>query len=173
MQEVLSPREIELFNKTSLPKNALPIDCAKALLPIVAGQRGLSLECALLDLSRELDLIEAGRYESMQRAIGEYQREKSIPDWNTKTGVLRFNGHVAREIIGTAKNLRLLLDSFEEQHWPARIDSPFPPGRKSRQLRDTVDTLTDNLQLITFCCDGTGEGVTWREVDDHRRITGA
>lgn len=172
MQEVLSPREIELCNRKGLRENALPVDRADALLPIVMRQRGLSFECALFDLGLELDLIGAGRYESMRRAIGVYEREKSIPDWNAETGELRFKGHVTRHIDGRATNVRLLLDSFEEQHWPARIDSPFPPAGKSRQLRDTVDTLTDDLQLITFYCDGSGKGVAWREVDEHRRNTG-
>jgi hypothetical protein len=89
------------------------------------------------------------------------------------SGDLRYDGHVVRQINRKAKNIRLLLDSFEEQHWQTRIESPFPQAAKSRRLRDTVDSLKENLRLITFRCDGSGEGVEWLEVAQHRRKTGA
>lgn len=174
MHEVLSPREAELLEYKLLPENALPIDAARAILRVVARQRGLSLECALLVLSRELDLIGAGRYESMRRAIGESIDNgiKSVPNWDAASGTLRFNGDVVRQVHGRAKYIRILLDSFEEQHWQSRIDSPFQRAAQSRRLRDTVDSLKDGLRLITFRCDGFG-GVEWLAVSQNRRSTGA
>jgi hypothetical protein len=161
LEEVLSRQEAMLFAKRGFTENALPIDRAAAILQIVARQRSLSLERALLDLSRELDLIAEGRYEIMTRAIDEVDREKIIPNWEASSGELRFNGVVLRTFSGKAKNIRLLLDSFQECRWKKRIDSPFPPA--TRQLRNTVESLNDDLQSISFRCDGSGKGVEWQE----------
>lgn len=173
--EVLSPREVILLESRGLPAEALPIDVASATLSIVARQRGITLERALLDLSRDLDMVSTGRYESMRRAIGEPVGAYaiSVPVWDAASGELRFNGEVARRISGRARNLRLLLDSFEEQNWRPRIDSPFPRAVVSRQLRDTLETLNDGLRLIIFRGDGSGSGVEWRACPQHRRNTGA
>jgi hypothetical protein len=122
-----------------------------------------------------VDLLSAGRYKSLRQAIGEPVDggQPKVPHWDAASGELRYDGAVVREVGGRAKNIRLLLESFQEQGWPPRIDSPFPARSSFRKLRYTVDSLKDNLKAITFRCDGTSKGVMWSELSGHRSDTGA
>ena len=60
-----------------------------------------------------------------------------------------------------AKNVARILDAFEEEGWPDRIDDPLPGGRKPPRLRGAVATLNRGLSAIKFRADGTGEGILW------------
>ena len=64
-------------------------------------------------------------------------------------------------------NQRLILQVFEQDGWPERIDDPLTGNglEPKRRLRDTVESLNDNHKaagLIRFEMDGTGTGVIWR-----------
>jgi len=164
-QEVLSPGEVQLVDGAGLSASALPIDVAAAILRVVAQQREVSAERALIDLARSLDIVGAGRYENLRRAIGEPidDHHRNVPDWDAASGELRFNGEVVRRVSPRATNARLLLDAFQEDGWDPRIDSPLRGGKNSRKLREAVRTLKQGLTKLDFFCDGKGEGVQWLE----------
>jgi hypothetical protein len=62
-----------------------------------------------------------------------------------------------------------VLTAFQEEGWPEWIADPLPPepGQDAkRRLNDTIKRLNDNqqVQLIRFRGDGTGQGVLWEAV---------
>ena len=58
-----------------------------------------------------------------------------------------------------------VLDAFEEEGWPDRIDDPLRPDPDQdgkRHLHDTIRRLNRNRRAaIHFSGDGTGTGVLW------------
>lgn len=47
------------------------------------------------------------------------------PEWNHDRGELKFQGDVIRRVrIGVGNHIVKILDEFERQGWPSRIDSP-------------------------------------------------
>jgi len=67
-----------------------------------------------------------------------------------------------------APDQHLILCAFEEQNWPARIDSPLFPRRcgedRKRRLNHAIYRLNrhQHARLIRFRGDGTGDGVIWQ-----------
>jgi hypothetical protein len=163
-QEVLTPQEYRLFEKTGISEHSHPQEGASEILRIVAEQRGLTLERTTLELARSLDVLGSGRYERLRQAIGEPITEmRDIPEWDAEAGELRFRNQIARRVdIARGTNIRLILDVFQEENWPPRIDSPFPP--KSPKLAYAIESLNEGLSLIKFARDGTGGGLNWHEL---------
>lgn len=85
------------------------------------------------------------------------------PSWNRNSGTLTLNGKLVKQVtkMGLAKNAVPVLDAFEEEAWPDRIDDPTSTGN-SEKLRNTVRSLNANCNGITFEADGTGTGFRWR-----------
>jgi len=84
--------------------------------------------------------------------------------WNKDTCTLTVNGTVARKVRGlsVAKNVATVLDCFEGDGWPQRIDSPFTSDESGKQTcRETIRSLNEGLLLIRFKADGSGEGILW------------
>lgn len=83
------------------------------------------------------------------------------PSWDRINGVLSFSGAAIKEIrrIGVAKNVVLVLDTFQELGWPKRVDSPLPPG--SQKHHATINSLNTDLSRIRFKSDGEGKGFVW------------
>jgi hypothetical protein len=164
-QEVLTAEEVKLLNRERLSATALPTNVAAAILHVVVQHRKVSTERALLDLSRRVDLLADGRYESLRRAIGEPvdARDRDVPNWDRAVGELVFRGEIIRRVSPRASNLHPVLDAFQEENWKSRIDSPLPGGKNSRKLREAVRSLNDGLEKIRFFCDGRAEGVQWEE----------
>jgi len=94
---------------------------------------------------------------------------KPAVDWNRALGELKVNGTVARRVAqpNRAKQVVAVLDVFQEEAWPARIDSPFPPDESGKQtLREAVRSLNKGMNCIRFEADGTGEGIRFRLVEE-------
>jgi hypothetical protein len=87
--------------------------------------------------------------------------EKLIPSWDHDTGELCFRNQVIRRVQSTkqAINVVRILDAFEEDGWPSRIDNPI--GNDPAVMHDTIRSLKKGLSLIHFRADGTGEGIVW------------
>jgi hypothetical protein len=88
----------------------------------------------------------------------------SRPSWDRATGKLSFKGQVVRAIRSkkVAANVVLILDSFEELHWPTRIDSPLRVSDSTKH-HATIRSLNDGLVRIRFRSDGDGLGFVWEE----------
>jgi hypothetical protein len=94
---------------------------------------------------------------------------EAIPRWLSEVGELRWGGVVVKSVRNDAHNQRVVLDAFEEEGWPQRIDDPLPPriniDAKTR-LRETVAALNKGQKppRIRFRGDGTGQGIRWEAV---------
>lgn len=102
--------------------------------------------------------------------------EKPKPIWDADRQELRFNGDLVKRYRHPSKNQIAVLNCFQEEEWPARIDDPLPPtpgSNSRRKLNDTVKALNNHQKnkLLRFRCDGTGEGVIWETVDQLATFT--
>jgi len=128
--------------------------------------RGTSYARAVLELARVVGILSIDRYGDMLKRIGESDEvsaEPEKPAWNRDRCELLFRGKVVRQLrgLGVAKNVTRILDAFEEEHWPERIDDPLPGGRNPQRLRGALATLNRGLNAIRFRTDGSGEGIRW------------
>src|SRR5206468_3710290 len=70
---ILTQEESRSVGEAGISEPAEPRDwvCPRKVIEVVARQRQLTLERALLELCRSLDLIGVGRYEQLRKAIGD------------------------------------------------------------------------------------------------------
>ena len=90
-------------------------------------------------------------------------------EWDRDRAELRIGEQIARSFKKPkqAKQVTKVLDVFQEDSWPERIDSPFSPDETGKQtLRDTVRSLNDGAVGIRFLADGTGEGIRFQLTHD-------
>ncbi|TWT35867.1 hypothetical protein KOR34_07630 [Posidoniimonas corsicana] len=83
--------------------------------------------------------------------------------WDSDKGELRYSGQLIRTAKRRNTNIRRVLDAFEEQGWPTRIDDPLPGGQDSSRVKETCDSLRNGLSVIDFRPDG-GDGFRWELV---------
>lgn len=103
------------------------------------------------------------------RAVGPCQPPADSPAhpvWNAQTRTLSWDRAVVKRFRTPAANQEAILNAFQEEDWPDRIDDPLPPRPEQdgkRRLSDTVKCLNCHQvnPLIRFHGDGTGEGVIW------------
>ena len=142
--------------------------------PLLMWQR-LSRESGsrcVVTLARRLSLISECDANWLLDSVGEPfaqptpSKRQRIPEWNGDTLELTFNGIVVRKLRsrGVARNVSLILDVFEEEHWPPRIDDPHSGGPESQRLHATIRSLNNGLLGIKFHSDGSGGGVVWKPV---------
>lgn len=86
--------------------------------------------------------------------------------WDADTRELWVNGRIAKRYRWPAANQEAVLNAFQEERWPPRIDDPLPPQGDQdpkRRLGDTIKCLNRKQEawLIHFRGDGTGQGVLW------------
>jgi hypothetical protein len=96
-----------------------------------------------------------------------------VPHWNADIRELRLDGKVVKRFKWHAVNQEIVLNVFQEEGWPFRIDDPLPPHPEQdpkRRLSDTIKCLNrkQTNELVHFHGDGTGEGVTWERVAAER-----
>jgi len=92
--------------------------------------------------------------------------DAGIPQWDRERRELRLRGILVKRFKWAALNQEIVLGTFQEEAWPARIDDPLPPqpGQDpKRRLHDTIKCLNRKQEhpLLNFRGDGTGEGVIW------------
>jgi hypothetical protein len=92
------------------------------------------------------------------------------PVWEAKTGELWWKGKCIKCYRNDAANQRQVLDAFEEQGWPSRIDDPLPrePGVNAKdRLRETIKGLnrSQSPRQLWFRGDGTALGIRWEPVE--------
>jgi hypothetical protein len=98
---------------------------------------------------------------------GRNKRRK--PRWDAESGELRVGDEIIRRVIPRAKSVRQVLDAFERQGWPRRVDAPFESSARTAAqarysglwLHDTIKSLNNGIMLIRFRSDGRGAGVCW------------
>jgi hypothetical protein len=89
-----------------------------------------------------------------------------LPHWDRDRHELRVGGQLVKQFRLPSPNQEKVLNAFEEENWPVRIDDPLPPNEKldaKQRLHDTIKNLNRHQKnpLIRFMGDGTGQGVRW------------
>ena len=84
--------------------------------------------------------------------------------WDRTRRELRVGDRVVKRFKWPAENQERVLDAFQNEGWPLRIDDPLPPHPEicpKRRLHDTLKCLNRKQanELIKFRGDGTGLGV--------------
>lgn len=124
---------------------------------------------AIIELAYELNLLSEADHRRLLAAVGEKESTPATqrPSWDHGTGKLHYGGKLARQVQnpGRATNIVAILDAFEEQGWPARIDDPLPDGGDKQRLREAIRTLNQGLSRLRFRADGTGSGICWEPAD--------
>lgn len=137
--------------------------------------RNLAQPNAIVDLAYQYGLLNEAARRRLLLALGDVKSGSSScrPNWNHETGELHFSGKRVRRVgyPGRATNVVAILDAFEEQGWPNRIDDPLPGGTDKQRLREAVRNLNRELTRIRFRADGSGTGIVWQTT--HTRATPA
>jgi hypothetical protein len=90
------------------------------------------------------------------------------PTWDPDLRELRVGELVIKRFRQPAGNQVSVLASFQELHWPSRIDDPLTGNSEvepKRRLRDTVFALNRShvtAKVLVFEADGTGMGIIWK-----------
>lgn len=139
-------------------ESLIPADVLKSY----ARSRRLSPARTIADLAHQVELLSDIDHRRLRREIGEpLEPAPSLPAWDREAGELRYEGDLIRKVSVRAANIRRLLDSFEEQHWPSRVDSPLPGGKDSKKLRSSIASLNKGLKTLRFYADGGASGIRW------------
>ena len=86
------------------------------------------------------------------------------PRWDRARGELWVGKSIVKTFRQRAPNQRCVLNAFEEEGWPPRIDDPLSHKRDTdprERLSETVRGLNYN-SMVLFEMDGTGTGVLWK-----------
>jgi hypothetical protein len=91
------------------------------------------------------------------------------PVWNSDLGRLLLGEILVKQFRRFAANQQLILCSFQEEDWPARIDDPLPRVSRiepKQRLHETISGLNrrQTNPILRFLGDGTGEGIKWAAV---------
>ena len=75
------------------------------------------------------------------------QNKRKVPDWDAKNGQLWLRKVLLMHFDHAAPAQYLVLDAFQRQGWPSRIDNPFKGGRNAKErCRRTVENLIRGLK---------------------------
>jgi hypothetical protein len=128
--------------------------------------RGVSINRAIIEIAYEADWLDTPTRTSLLKALNEDDPQAIAPRWLKATGELWFGDAVIRWIRRPqqAKNIVRILDSFELDGWPPRIDDPITGGGDSSARRRAIESLNKGLKAIRFSCAGDGEAFCWEEI---------
>ena len=145
------------------PREAGPLTLGR-LLERWGQLKGGAGPATLADLvADDGGLTDAGRL-LMQLLAGREAR----PQYDAGSRELRWQGLVVKRLQRAGCNQQTVLEAFEQQGWPARIDDPLQPDRLTdtkTRLRETVRALNEKQGVgarIRFHSDDGG--VRWETV---------
>jgi hypothetical protein len=111
-------------------------------------------------------LTDAGAAWAYKCGVLKDKSEAIKPHWNTESGALFFAGLLTMKIHPRARDLRPILDKFQELGWRERIDNPLPGVHRKQRLHDAIKRL--NLHLLSarirFHGDDMGLRIRWNAV---------
>jgi hypothetical protein len=95
------------------------------------------------------------------------EEHRHTPVWDVAVRELRVGGLIVKRFKQPAANQELVLEAFQEEGWPPRIDDPLPPEAEQdpkRRLHSTISNLNRGQREIKVHFTGGGEGqsVCWR-----------
>jgi len=94
---------------------------------------------------------------------------RARPHWDSSLQQLWLGERLVKHFRRPAPSQVLILDVFEEEGWPPRIDDPLPPQAGQlgkRRLHDAITGLNRNHldRAIRFSCDGKALGILWHAI---------
>jgi hypothetical protein len=92
--------------------------------------------------------------------------ESLVPCWDQGRRELRVGSHVVKRFTQPAANQEAVLDAFQEDGWPPRLDDPLRPDHDQEtktRLRRTVHNLNRSQRWpgVRFVVCGNGQCVAW------------
>lgn len=89
-----------------------------------------------------------------------------LPSWDAEQRVLRLGKQIVRQFAAHAPAQEQILEAFEREGWPQRIDDPLSPDgdvHPSTRLNKAIHRLNKHVNSphMHFCSDGSGHGVRW------------
>lgn len=148
---------VETLTRLGLDRHSLETLRAEGVLEVHGRQSILASEVQVALTSR-------GQWYARQLLE---ETEPSQLNWDSLRKELTFNGQLAKRFRRQAPNQILVIEAFQEEGWPERIDDPLSRSRRirpKRRLRQTVSDLNDGLDFIRFYSDGSGEGIRWKSL---------
>lgn len=133
-----------------------------------AVAKGISRDRAVLELARQFGIPDFDYHELLREiAPDEVAAINTLvgrPVWDRTLCKLMLDGKEIRRIIGPkrAKNIVAILDQFEYEKWPYRIETPRCLRGDIEKIGQAVLSLNRRLKEICFERDGTGSGIRWR-----------
>jgi hypothetical protein len=91
------------------------------------------------------------------------------PAWDRERRELVVGGQLVKRFRVPAASQERILDAFEEEGWPQRIDDPLPHTNNlvpRARLHDAIKNLNRHHvhRLIVFQGDGRGVGICWKRI---------
>jgi hypothetical protein len=116
------------------------------------------------DALRQLEAAVALLGNAMRTAPGPAAQpaEPPRPRWVKKDRQLWYGDVLCLQYKRPARYQHLILDAFEEEGWPDRIDNPLPGGKAADTIGDLQDGLRKLQSPIVIERDGRGTGFVWR-----------
>jgi hypothetical protein len=107
-------------------------------------------------------------HQSACRSTGKGSQSEQ-PVWIAARHELVYRGLIVKRFKVPSPNQEIIINVFDEEGWPLRIEDPLPPCRDQLprcRLNDTIRSLNRHQKhrLILFSGDGTGEGVLWERI---------
>jgi hypothetical protein len=162
-----------LFNDTERQSLGTSYEVAvgrfKSSIKMWTHLRGVSEVQAIPELTCLLGRCSTTRRDLLLRhldGLPNRNDDSSRPRWSLVDRQLTLNGRPIRTVSGPtrATNVVPVLEAFQNEQWPARIDDPLPGGPDQQRLHATIRSLNTGLSGIRFSSDGTGRGYAWRRL---------
>lgn len=131
----------------------------------------ISTQRAVVELAYQLEYLSETKAHWLLKEMGEESAtlvmatvSRAKPKWDPETGKLYYRDQIIRKLRKTKDltNIHLILDTFEEDGWPSRIDSPIPNDSSGERLHETIRSLKKDLIGITFSVQEGGQAVVWQ-----------
>jgi len=142
------------------------------LIALYMNVRGVSQYRATIELADKLKILPLDRdylLEVTGELVGESDQPSKIsveqaPVWDKDSFTLSMGKEPIRTVKKpqAATSIIAILDAFQEEGWPPRIDDPLRRGPDPIRLAGAVKSLNTGLQRIQFGKDGSGKGIVWR-----------
>ena len=123
--------------------------------------RHVSFTRAVVEVASQLGFLDEPTYRWLSREIGDEPPQPGRPFWDISTGELRLGKKVIRRlrVMRNPSNIQQILDQFQLQLWPSRIDNPLESDQE--KLHQTLRSLNQGLEKIRFRAQEGGEAVIW------------
>jgi hypothetical protein len=116
----------------------------------------VDLPAEFQDFKRGIKIPTKDVVEAVDRAARQALYGMGKPRWDPATRKLFLGSQEVGCFTAKAENLKKVLDAFQEEGWPPRIDDPLERSNYGERRHDTVRDLNEKVSLIKFASDDCG-----------------